>query len=75
MVRAVITKVDGYLDALAYMCIHNTNALNYFNQMCVYIYDIKKDPFALFILLPAMFFFFCYPWNRCIFSHKRGLIK
>jgi len=51
----------GYLDALAYVCIHNTDALHCFNQMCVCVcvclcvYDIMKNPFLLFTLLPAMF--------------------
>jgi hypothetical protein len=59
----------GYLDALAHVFVHNTNALHYFTpDMCVcvcvrtyihthiHIYDVMKDPFVLFILLPAMFF-------------------
>jgi hypothetical protein len=78
----------GHLDALAYIFIHNTNSVYHFTpDMCLYIYthiyvyiicilvyvcDVMRNPFVFFIFLSAIF---CYPWNRCVFSHKRGLIK
>ena len=67
----------GYLDALAYVCIHNTDALHCFNQMCVCVcvcvyMTLWKIRFYFLLYSPPCF---CYPWNRCIFSHKRCLIK
>jgi hypothetical protein len=41
------------VDALAYVFIHNTNALHHFIQ--IYIYSVMKDPFVLFIFLPTVF--------------------
>jgi hypothetical protein len=43
----------GYFDALAYVRIHNTNALHYFNQMCVWVWVCVV---VLFVCVWVFFF-------------------
>ena len=61
----------GYLDALAYVWFHNTNALHYFNQMCVCMTLWKIRLYFLFYSLPC----FLLSMEQVSIFPQKGLIK